>query len=89
VSVPELQKFETPVRSPAPLVTNQEPADPIPNQPPKTKKPDRRWILILVILLVLLCICLVIVIAANNASTSFWCKVLPFIFNPQNYNCAP
>lgn len=60
-----------------------------PIREPIKKRLDRRWVVLIVIAIVLVCACSLLFIFLFNAPASFWCKVLPFIFNPLNYNCLP
>ena len=89
VNNPEPEISDTP--QPTPIKLDQQAEAPVAGQLPKTKSSNRKLITIIVIVLVLvfLCICLFIAYFIYNAPASFWCKVLPFLFNPQNYNCTP
>jgi len=62
---------------------------PVYDQPLIDERSDRRRNIILIILLMILLIGFIIAISIYNAPPSFWCRVLPFMFNPQNFNCSP
>lgn len=55
----------------------------------RISKINKRLVIILGIVFLILCGCSLLAIYLFNAPPSFWCKTLPFIFNPQNYNCIP
>jgi predicted component of type VI protein secretion system len=70
-------------------ISNQARVTPIYDQPLIDELSDRRRNIILIVLLVILLIGFVIAISIYNAPPSFWCRVLPFIFNPRNFICTP
>jgi predicted component of type VI protein secretion system len=88
---PEPEKPSSPVPTPAvvPEEVEEEPVSVEPNWKTRISKIDRRLAILRVVGGILLCGCGLLAIYLFNAPPSFWCKVLPFIFNPQNYSCAP
>jgi predicted component of type VI protein secretion system len=89
VQEPEKPAPLAPTPAVVPEATEEEPVLMEPNWKGRIRKIDRRLAILLVVGVILLCGCGLLAVYLFNAPPSFWCKVLPFIFNPQNYNCVP
>lgn len=85
---PAHEPIEKPSSAPG-SVSSQARVSPTYDHPLIEERSDRRRNIILIILLVILMAGFIIAISIYNAPPSFWCRVLPFIFNPQNFICAP
>lgn len=83
------QQPAPPPQAPPQAYAGQVPADPVPaTPPPASAQPEKRNALPLVIgigALVIICACIIFFVWVDAAE--MWCRVFPFIFSPDTYNC--